>query len=220
MKFTEELWDSIAPIYSAILEHGFVKGLRDGSLKEECFKFYVVQDALYLREFARTLSIAAAKSPKDDWMMMFNDHSSGALKVERALHEGFFKDFGMEKNEVYRTPQAPSNLAYTSYLLAIGYSAPFHEMIGAILPCYWIYREVGNELIKSGSPNALYQRWIGTYGGDEYDEITRGVLALANEISVGLNGEQREAMKTHFITTTRYEWMFWEMGLRRQRWPV
>ncbi|HEX3033880.1 MAG TPA: thiaminase II [Thermodesulfobacteriota bacterium] len=220
VNFTKELWREIVLVYKAILDHQFIKGLTDGSLNEESFKFYVVQDALYLREFARCLSIAAAKSPEDDWIIMFNEHSAGALRVERALHDSFFRDFGMKKKDVINTPLAPTNLAYTSYLISIAYSAPFHEVVGSLLPCYWIYWEVGKTLISKGSPNPLYQRWIDTYGGEEYAEIVRAVLGLTNKIARNLREEEKKAMKKHFITTSRYEWMFWDMGFRCEQWPV
>src|ERR671935_3133996 len=100
MPFTTELWSAIAPIYGAILRHPFLRGLADGSLSRESFRFYAVQDALYLRDFARALSLAAARAPRDEWIIMFNDHSAGALKVERALHESFFKEFGLSPEDV------------------------------------------------------------------------------------------------------------------------
>ena len=76
--FTDELWHSIEPIYAAILRHPFIAGLTDGSLPRKSFEFYAVQDALYLREFARSLAIAAAHAPKDDWIVMLSDHASGS----------------------------------------------------------------------------------------------------------------------------------------------
>src|SRR5262249_20532100 len=133
MAFTDELWRSIEPIYAAILRHPFLRGLTDGSLPRESFKFYAVQDALYLREFARALSLAGARAPKDDWIIMFNEHAAGALKVERSLHESFFQEFGLGVEAVAATPLSPTNLAYTSYLLAVAYGAPFHEAMAALL---------------------------------------------------------------------------------------
>src|SRR5262249_7879290 len=162
MSFSAELWQSITPIYAAILDHPFVRGLTDGSLPREAFRFYAVQDALYLRDFARALSIAAARAPQDDWIIMFNEHAAGALKVERALHESFFAEWGLTPEAVAATPLAPTNQAYTSYLLAAAYGAPFHEAVAALLPCYWIYWEVGKALERTGSADALYTRWIGT----------------------------------------------------------
>ena len=77
MTFTDELWQSIETIYASILRHPFLRGLTDGALPRESFRFYTVQDALYLREFARALSIAAARAPEDDWIIMFNEHAAG-----------------------------------------------------------------------------------------------------------------------------------------------
>ena len=220
MSFTDDLWTSIAPIYAGILRHPFVTGLTDGSLPAASFKFYAVQDALYLREFARALSLAGARAPRDEGIIMFNEHAAGALKVERELHESFFKEFGLTAEEVARTPLAPTNVAYTSYLLAVAYGAPFHDAIAALLPCYWIYWEVGKALERTGSPDPLYARWIGTYASAEFGGVVQAVLGCVNTIARELAAGALETMRRHFVTTSRYEWMFWDMGHRRESWPV
>jgi thiaminase/transcriptional activator TenA len=220
MSLTADLWAAIDPIYAAILRHPFVRGLTDGSLPAESFRFYAVQDALYLRDFARALSLAAAHAPQDEWIIMFNEHAAGALQVERALHESFFKEFGLTAEQVAATPLAPTNLAYTSYLLAVAHAAPFHEAMAALLPCYWIYWEVGKELERSGSPDPLFARWIGTYASAEFGGVVQAVLNCTDSIGLALGPSQLAAMKRHFVTTSRYEWMFWDMGFRREGWPI
>lgn len=220
MRFTAELWRSIEETYVAILCHPFLTGLTDGSLPRQSFQFYAVQDALYLREFARALSIAAARAPQEDWIIMFNEHAAGALKVERMLHESFFKAFGLSPAEVASTSLAPTNLAYTSYLLAVAYAAPFHEVIAALLPCYWIYWEVGKELERGGSPDPLYARWIGTYASEEFGGLVRAVIDATDATAARLQEVERDAMRRQFLVTSRYEWMFWEMGYRREAWPI
>src|SRR6266850_2213083 len=219
MTFTGELWASIAPIYDAILRHPFLRGLSDGSLAPEAFRFYVIQDAHYLRDFARALSIAAAHAPREDWIIMLNEHAAGALRVERSLHETFFREFGLSEKDVAAVPLAPTNLAYTSYLLAVAYGTPFHEALAALLPCYWIYWEVGKELERAGSADPLYKRWIGTYASEEFGAVVRAVLSATDRVAERLRPPEREAMRIHFLTTGRYEWMFWDMGLRREAWP-
>jgi thiaminase/transcriptional activator TenA len=220
MTFTGELWQSIGHIYDAILKHPFVRGLADGTLSRDAFQFYVIQDAHYLRDFARGLSIAAARAPREDWIIMLNEHSAGALRVERSLHETFFREFGLAEKDVAAVPLAPTNLAYTSYLLAIAYGAPFHEALAALLPCYWIYWEVGKELERTSSQDPLYARWIATYASEEFGSVVRAVLAATDLTAASVTDDGRAAMRGHFLTTSRYEWMFWDMGYRMERWPV
>src|ERR671915_907847 len=192
MTVTAELWRSITDIYAAILRHPFVRGLMDGSLPRESFEFYAVQDALYLRDFARALALAAARAPRDEWIIMLNEHAAGALRVERALHESFFKEFGLTSEDVTATPLAPTNLAYTSYLLAVAYAGPFHQALAALLPCYWIYWEVGKELERAGSRDNLYARWIGTYASGEFGALVEAVLEVTNTIGARLGPDERE----------------------------
>ncbi|MGH2828195.1 MAG: thiaminase II [Actinomycetota bacterium] len=219
-RFIDGLWDSIAPIYKEILRHPFLTGLADGSLDKNAFRFYVVQDAHYLREYARALSICSARGQDEDDILMFARHAAGAIEVERALHEGFFADFGLNEHEVRAEAMAPTTLAYTSYLLATAQGGDFSDALAAVLPCYWIYWEVGKELLKSGSPDPLFMRWIDTYGGDEFGDIVIEVLELAERVGTRASPTQRDRMRVHFIATSRYEWMFWDMGYTQQQWPI
>jgi len=218
--FTDSLWERIRPLFARILEHPFLQGLTDGSLPEPAFRFYVVQDALYLRDFARGLALLGARAPEDEWLTMFCEHARTAILVERALHEGFFQGWGLTPERVYATPLAPTNLLYTSYLLRVAYERPFYEGMSAFLPCYWIYWEVGKALEAKGSPNPLYQRWIDTYASEEYGAVVRQVLNAMDRTAEGLTPQQREVCARHFETTSRLEWMFWDMGYRQEEWPV
>jgi len=218
--FSQELFTRIESIYHHILRHPFVAGLTDGTLDADAFRFYAIQDALYLRDFARGLSLLAAKSPEDDTAVMFNDHAKNAIVVERALHGSFFSEWQLSPEEVYATPMAPNNVLYTSYLLRVAYERPFHEGLGAFLPCYWIYWEVGKELERQGSPMPLYQRWIVTYAGEEFAEVVQQVIALTDTVTATLTTEERERLAEHFVMTSRFEYMFWDMGYRQQAWEV
>lgn len=218
--FSGELWRTIAPIYAAILRHPFLAGLTDGALPRERFRHYVVQDALYLRDFARALTLAGARSPEEDALLMFAEHAVGAMAVERGLHEGFFAAFGLARAEVERTPMAPTTLAYTSYLLRTAYAGDYAQILGAILPCYWIYHEVGKVLLADGSPDPLYRRWIDTYGGEEFAGVVEAVLLLVDRVGADLTSAQRAAAQECFVAASRYEWMFWQMGWTLERWPV
>lgn len=220
MTFSQVLFGRIEDIYDRILAHPFVGGLTDGSLVQEAFQFYVVQDALYLREFSRGLSILAAKAPEEDAAMLFNDSAKNALVVERALHGSFFAQWAVSPEEALATSMAPNTMLYTSYLLRVAYERPFHEVLGAFLPCYWIYWEVGKTLAGKGSPVPIYQQWIQTYASDSFAETVQRVLALTDRVAEELTEAQRNRMAEHFVMASRFEYMFWDMGYRRQSWDI
>ena len=218
--FTNELWRSITPIYKEILAHPFLRGLTDGTLTEERFRFYILQDALYLREYARALSLTGVRSPDESALVMFNEHSAGAITVERSLHEGFLKDLGVTQEEADQTAPTPTTLAYTSFLLRTATLGDYPEVLGAVLPCYWIYWEVGKALLERSSHNPRYQKWIDTYGGEEFGSLVEAVLDLADRVCQGLNSSQKVRVREAFVITSRYEWMFWDAAWRLEGWPV
>ncbi|HEY3981476.1 MAG TPA: thiaminase II [Streptosporangiaceae bacterium] len=218
--FTGELWSGITGTYDAILAHPFLLGLADGSLPPDSFAFYVVQDALYLRDYARALAEVASHADDAAGAEMFARHAAGAISVERRLHESLLADLGIDPAAVDSADPAPTTLAYTSYLLATARGGSYAEGVAVVLPCYWIYREVGRELQRRGSPDPRYQRWIDTYGGAEFDADVREVLAVADRLGPGLGAAERARAHRHFRATSRYEWMFWDMGYRQESWPL
>jgi thiaminase (transcriptional activator TenA) len=215
-----DLWDSAVPVYQQILQHPFLTGLTDGSLPEECFRFYVKQDSLYLKEYARCLALAAAKAPASDWTEMFAAHAQSALNVERLLHEGYFAGWGLTPDDIDATPATPTTVAYTSYLLRTAYAAPFEENVGAMLPCDWIYWEVGKTLLQVGSPNPLYQRWIDAYASEQFANAVQRVLDAVERSTADLPESRLAAIRRHYLTASRYEWMFWDAAYRLESWPV
>lgn len=218
--FTEELWESISDIYDAILAHPFITGLTDGTLRAESFAFFVMQDGLYLKQYAAALAAVASRAPTPGATRMFARHAADAVAVERELHATLLPELGISAADAAAAEPAPTNLAYTSYLLATVRGGSYAEGIGAVLPCYWIYWEVGKELIRRGSPDPRFQRWIDTYGGEEFGTVVRDVLAEADGLGPFLSDEERARVRRHFRATSRYEWMFWDMGYRKESWPV
>jgi thiaminase (transcriptional activator TenA) len=219
-RFTDELWRGIADIYDAILAHPFLAGLTDGSLPADAFAFFVVQDALYLQRYAQALAVVASRAPTSAGTEMFARHAAGIVTVERELHDSLLADLGLDPESIDQAEPAPTTLAYTSYLMAASRGGSYAEGVGTVLPCYWIYWEVGKELLRRGSPDPRYQKWIDTYSGDEYGDEVREVLDVAEVLGRELAPAERDRVREHFRATSRYEWMFWDMGYRQETWPV
>lgn len=214
----DALWQAMSPVYDAILEHPFVTGLTDGTLPDEVFRHYVLQDAHYLRDYARALAITGAKATDDDSIVQFCSDAAGAIVVERSLHAGFISAFGMTPDELGAVVVQPTTRAYTSYLLTVAHQGSFAEAVAVVLPCYWIYARVGEELLLKGSPNPLYAKWIETYGGAEFQQIVANVLGVVDRLEVSASELAR--CVEHVSITAKYEWMFWDAAWQLESWPV
>lgn len=216
--WSARLWDDIDPTFAAILAHPFVTGLTDGTLDTEVSAYYVAQDVHYLRDYARALAIVGAKAPTLADTAMFARHAADVLDVELSLHSTPLPALGLDPVTVGGARVMPTTRAYSSYLLATTYGGSFVDGLAAILPCYWIYARVGTALLERGSPDPRFRCWIDSYGGEEF--AVAQVLALTDQIGLALNPAEEAVARAHFVTTARYEWMFFDAAYRRETWPV
>jgi thiaminase (transcriptional activator TenA) len=214
------LWSDIEAVHAAILAHPFLTGLADGTLPREAFRHYVVQDAHYLRGYARALAVCAARSPDADGTALFAASAGRAVAAEQGMHGGLLAELGTTAEAAAAEPVAPTTRAYLSYVLATAYGGSFAEALGAVLPCFWIYARVGAELAERGSPDPLYATWLGTYGGPAFQAVVDSVLDLTDRVGADLSAADLAAMRRHFAATARYEWMFWDAAHRRETWPI
>lgn len=219
-RWTSMLWDAVADTYAAILRHPFLTGLADGSLDPRAFSYFLAQDAHYLRHYGRALAALAAKAPTHADTGLLAGHAADTAAVEVALHEQLLPALGIPADTLAAIEQSPTTTAYTSYLLAATLTGTFAEGLASVLPCYWIYQRVGSTLLERGSPDARYQTWIEAYASKEFAATVADVLSLADRVGTDLGSDEASRALTHFATTSRYEWMFWDAAWRREAWPV
>jgi len=218
--FAAELWSAGAATYDQIVAHPFLTGLADGTLPRAAFASFVAQDSHYLQAYARALALTAARATDPAAVRMFAAHAANAIAVEQDLHARLLAELGLSSADVAATPVGPTTLAYTSYLLAVCATGTYAEAVAAVLPCYWVYRDVGRTLLERSSPDPVYATWIATYASPEFDEVVEAVVATADALGPTTGPAERARCRTHFATTTRYEWMFWDAAWTGLTWPV
>jgi len=218
--FSRAAWEQNADTYDVIRTMPFNAELADGMLSEARFKHYITQDAHYLIGFGRALTLAAAKAPNPDRIVQFAKSAEGAIVVERALHGSFFERYGITPEIFARTPLSPACHHYVSYLMATAYGEPYEVLLGALLPCFWIYAEVGRDIHARAAPNNPYQAWIDTYAGEDFHAAVRAVIAAADEVAADASPPLRARMHAAFTRATQLEWIFWDSAFRLETWPV
>ena len=214
MSFSKSAWTAIEPIYQSILEHPFNRELAEGTLAKETFQFYMKQDSLYLVDFARALAIAASRATTPDDLVLLVDFSKGAIIAERGLHEFYFDFYGIRLD----VEKAPGCFAYTHFLISSATNASYEESLAALLPCFWIYREVGQHIHENAAAGNPYQKWIDTYAGEEFQEVVQNAIQLTDRVAEDANVKQLKKMQEAFVLSTRLEWIFWDSAYRMETW--
>ena len=216
MKFTEELWEAALPIYNQIENHSFNQELKTGILPVEKFKFYIYQDSLYLADFARALATAGTKAGSSQDLLDFLEFAQNAILVERALHISYFKEYEISHDGV----KAPGCFAYTNYLLSVSAFESFEVAVAGLLPCFWIYKKVGDYIYANQTKPNAYQNWIDAYAGEEFAASVEKALSICNRIAETASPATRQKMKDAYITASRLEYVFWDSAYKLEQWPV
>lgn len=220
MKFSEKIRKKADAIWQASFEHPFVTGIADGSLPLDCFRYYVMQDSYYLAQFARIQALGAAKALDLYTTHRLAVHAQGTYEAELSLHENFSNRLGITEEEKQQFEVAPTAYAYTSHLYRAAYSGHLGDIIAALLPCYWLYYEIGERLQGSTPEEPIYQEWIAAYGGDWFRELVEEQINRLDEIASQVTEADRVRMEEHFVISSQYEYLFWDMAYKKEMWPV
>ena len=215
MNWSEQAWKAIEAIYGSILEMPFIAELSDGSLSLEQFRFYMAQDSLYLEHFGRALAIVGARAPELQDVLAYTRFAEQAIVVENALHESFFKDFGLtDKGSIQ-----PACHHYVHFLRSTATIEPVEVGMAATLPCFWIYKEVGDYIYsRQNDRENPYQRWIATYGGAEFAEGVRNAVAICNRAAAATTQQIRDRMTAAFVASAHLEYGFWQAAYDLKEW--
>ncbi|MBX6322194.1 MAG: TenA family protein [Rhodospirillaceae bacterium] len=220
MPFSQEAWQRTLWLRQAIHDLPFNGELAAGTLSRERFQTYIVQDALYLAQYSRALALAAARAPEAAALQAFAQSALGAVAVEQALHERYLSAFGVGPDVLAEAEPSPDCLAYTSFLMATAYGAPWEVLVAALLPCFWIYWDVGRAIAETAAPDNPYRAWIDPYADVRFGAAVQTGRGLCDRAAAGTTAAVRRRMLAAFVRSSQYEWLFWDGAYRQRGWPV
>ena len=206
---TDQMWDRAKPTYQKTLEHPFLIELADGTLSKERFESYLIEDMVYLKAYREVLLTLAGKAPNEGWKQFLIKGSADCAKEVEHIHNTYFR--GTKYNA---KPPSKVNAAYISFLRETVKQGSFSEGLAAVLPCYWIYWEVGRTLKQRGSRNTIYQRWIDYYSDDAYAETVSTIRTMMNTAA---KGQPSERLIQIFATGANHEYLFWDSAYYLRR---
>jgi thiaminase/transcriptional activator TenA len=210
--FCDHAWQRTTDLRAAIDALPFNRELAAGTLDKARFRFYIEQDSQYLDQYSRILAMAGARGPDAAILRLFVEAAVEAVAVEQALHGQYLAAEAPEPS--------PDCLSYTSFLLATAYHEPWEVLMAALLPCFWIYWDVGNTIARKAASDNPYRPWIDTYSDDAFGTAVRAVIAATDTAAAGASDTVRARMMTAFIRSTQYEYLFWDGAYQLRQWPA
>lgn len=222
MAFTQRLYDKVLPVWEQNHSHPFVREMGQGTLAKEKFRFYMIQDYLYLIEYAKVFALGAVKAEDLETMGKFANLLHSTLNDEMELHRQYAYKFGIDPTELETALPSPTTLAYTHYMLHISQNGTLAELVAALLPCMWSYWEIGKELSKleGAAEHEFYGEWISMYSSKEFGELAEWCIDLMDKLTDGKPEEELGKLEEIFLNTTRFEYMFWDMAYTEAMWPT
>jgi thiaminase/transcriptional activator TenA len=215
----ETLADDAEPVWEAVLAHPMVEALGAGTLDREPFRYWLRQDYVYLVEYSRMFAYGAAKAPRLEQMRTFAKLLWETLDTEMDLHRSYAEDFGISEGQLESTEPSPTTRAYTDFLVRTSAHGSFGDIVAVLLPCMWGFNETGLRLQERGLPDDdLYARWIRTYAGDDFTDLTQWCKELMDEVAVDAPPDERARYRELFLTSARYEYRFWDAAWRQEEW--
>lgn len=200
------LWECSIPVYKGILKLPFIQELIKGTLSVQRFAHYMQQDALYLVDFARALTLIASKANTASDIISFIKFAEAAIVGERELHAHYFAqyeiDCTIEKNRAC--------FAYTHYLISTTATRSLEESVAAVLPCFWIYRDVGNHIYQYSETQNPYEKWILNYANEAFSDAVDEALLIAERMYEGASVSTQYRMRELGLQSARLEWQFWD----------
>lgn len=214
MRTTERLLAATAEIWKAYNEHPFVLGIQNGTLEKEKFRYYIIQDYLYLEDYAKTFAVGVAKAKSLEMANLFAKYIS-VMNGELDVHNGYLARLGVTQEEIVSTPRSLDHLSYTSYMLRVAYEEGEAEILAAILSCAYSYEIIARNIVKNNPASIhdeFYGDWIKGYASDAYAEENGILLDTLNRITENDTESQIQHLIDIFVACSRYELAFWEMS--------
>jgi thiaminase/transcriptional activator TenA len=219
LSLSDDLHAAAQSIWDAQLQHPFVKGLGDGSLDVAKFKRWVLQDYLYLKEFARVFAWAVAKSDRLDSMGWYAKVLDLTLNTEMALHRTYAERFGISAKALEAASMWPTTRAYTDFLVRVSADGDMADLLAALLPCAWGYVYLARQLDERGvAQQSRYADWIAQYASDEFAAAAEWLKTELNRVAQPISDAKKQRLTELFVLSSRYEWQFWEMCWTGESW--
>ncbi|MEN1970609.1 thiaminase II [Lentibacillus sp. N15] len=219
MRFSESLKAETKQSWTYSMNHRFVQGIVKGDLPLETFKNYIMQDIYYLKHYGKIHAFAAAHANDFGQAASLAKKAQNTAEAEITVHKGHARILNITDDDINHFKPAPTAYAYTSHMYRAALSGSLAQIVASMLPCYWLYADIGLENQDAKPEVEIYYNWIQMYASNWFQESTREMIDLLDDLAAKASKTEKEKIKAQFVTAKEYELAFWEMAYTFETWP-
>ena len=148
MNFTDRLHQAGKALWHKSMVHPFIKELESGELPIATFKFYLLQDRYYLREFSKLHGLIATKMDNQEAQKFLLARAQDLKDVEISVRDHFFEELKITATEIAETPVAPTAYNYVNHMHMTLNRSGVRPAVAALLPCTGSIRKLAKKWQK------------------------------------------------------------------------
>lgn len=217
MNTTDRLLQSAKSIWQKYYGHPFVLEIQNGTLEKDKFRFYMIQDYLYLLDYGKVFAIGLTKAKSQEMRSLFTTYLQSLNEYELNIHRGYFAKLHITKEELERSRPSLDNISYTSYMIRTAYEEGEIEALTAVLSCAVSYEYIARNMVNE-NPDCInhpfYGEWIRGYASEEYHKENQVLIQMLNHLTADDTEEEISHLEEIFVNCSRYELAFWDMSWR------
>ena len=218
MTVTQRLYQAARPVWEACHAHPFVRGIGDGTLPLEQFRWFLLQDYRYLFDYARVFAYGVIKARDPELMRIFSVNLDAILGGEMRLHRAYMARLGIPEAQVFAVQPALANLSSPHPIRPVAPAGGPAEIVASLLACSWSYAEIGQRLadLPGAAEHPFYGEWVQGYAGADYQKTNAALVALMDTLAQDCSEADYQRLEEIFVSCSRYELGFWDMAWKRE----
>ena len=214
MKLTERMYNGVQDIWPRYLKHPFVAEMAQGILPPEKFRYYMLQDYIYLRDYIKIFAAGISKADDFDSIRFLCENMTAILEETERVHVPYMKRLGITDEEIAAVTPHIDNSSYSHYMICEAQAGSILAGLTALLNCSWTYAYIAPAMVKQ-YPDAPqhpdYGAWFAGYICDEYQQTNQELIDMVDRLSTGISTEEADKLCRMFRTCSLYELRFWDM---------
>ncbi|WP_269585225.1 TenA family protein [Roseibium sp. Sym1] len=210
-RFTDWLAARAEPYWSDAANHVFTQAIGDGSVPEEAYARYLIEDYTFITDLASTIGFLVAKAPA----MRSKSRLSGFLALLTSEENDYFlrsfKALGVDPEVYEAAAQGPVTRAFAELLLTASGKGRYTEGLACLLCAEWCYLTWGLREAQKPRPHAFYlAEWIDLHAVAGFQEFVGWLREEMDSLGPALSPEEQEEAAICFRKMSALEVAFFE----------